>query len=402
MGKKLSLILIVVLVMALTSCNLLTDEWESLNMGVDFKEQFNLRIPTDVLIKRGASFIEIEVTNNDNKYSDNKTLSEYDTYILFEFKNIVVGTYSITINIYDDENNNIGSGTTSTSITKNSTSFIDLNVNISEEKPNSGELEVGVNITMESNSNNRGIFIGINNYFYSNSLTYASSDADILYTSFNQTKNNLSATKLQDIVYKSDIMEEINSTLANTEFLVFSFSGHGVYHDGVSKISMSDIYDGSNNEAIITAIELKNAFSHINNATIFIIIDACQSGDFIRGEDIDNFNQGFIDVFNEASARSSNEYIVITGSSKTGYSYESSWLEHGFLSYILYDGLGGPSMYSSDSSYDRTFNADLNDNGTITFGELYDYAYPLVMELSSDQQMIQYTNGYDNIPIINY
>ena len=404
MSKKVVFILVIIIGFIFVSCAELPNG--IINMPFQFKDSFTLRIPTENLINKGASYITVLLTNNDVDQTYNKQVILSGESAIVSFNDILVGNYTILIKVFDSADQLLGSGSGTTDITSSSPANVTINITIpaEPEEPEVGDITITIGVSTSTNtdpSSKNGLFVGITSYTHNSDLNYADNDADDLEYVINLVHESNSYNKVKGEVYKTDVMNKLDQFNMNADFSIFSFSGHGFYSDYLSKICMSDMYTGRDNECI-SSLELKDKFININGGMVLIIIDACMSGDFIRGNTAELFTKNFVDEFGILTARAPNPYLVIAGCNTTSYSYESSGLQNGMLSFMINDALGGPDMYHPHDPFDGSYNADVNNDRQVTFGELVTYVKPKVMELSSDQQEIQWTAGYDDVVIAVY
>jgi hypothetical protein len=368
------------------------------------KDEFNISMDTKELKERGATKIKFELTNIETNEVITKTENIYEDSIMVSFNDILVGDYNIDIIVYNESNEVIGQGTGNVSITANNISDISININVNEEEEEqTGGVNITINITTNHNvSGKDGVYIGINYYDEQNNLSYADEDA-IDYQIVFEEAGYMGET-LIDVVYKNDILNVLNNVTKNTDKLfIFTFSGHGYYDSstGDSNICMSDYYYGYDDE-YISATELKNELDKLNRP-VLVLIDACQSGEFVRNNNNEErklFYNNFINVFEESNSRGG-EYMVITSSDEIEYSTESGSIMNGTFSMVVTDGLGMPGM-EYWNNFNGSYDADDNNDGIVTFGELANFCYNETLYHSEGGQTPQYTLSNLNFEIINY
>lgn len=377
----------------------------SSNDSNEVKDEFNISINTKELKERGADIIIFELTHTVTGDVINKQENIYGDSLMVSFNDILVGDYDINIEVYDENSILIGQGNGSVTITNDTISDVIINIAIDgeDEEPETGSVNITINITTNHNITGKdGLFIGVNYYENQTNLQYTDEDAIDFQLVFNEA--NYIGEVLVDIVYKNDILNILNNVTTNTDKLfIFTFSGHGYYDSSTneSNICMSDYYYGYDDE-YISANELKNELDKLNRP-VLVLIDACESGEFVRSNnerEKELFYENFIKVFEESNKRGG-EYMVITSSSKLEYSTESGAIMNGTFTMAVTDGLGMPGM-EYWNSFDGSYDADLNSDGIVTFGELATYSYDATLYHSENGQTPQYTTSNSNFEIINY
>jgi DNA-binding beta-propeller fold protein YncE len=164
----------------------------------------------------------------------------------------------------------------------------------------------------------------------------------------------------------SEVNEEIEKFFADRgrdDLLLFYFSGHGIKDkDGLLYFATVNTLFKRPRATSIPS-EFVNAVMESTSARRKIMfLDCCYSGAFSRGmraKADKNINTG--EYFQHGRGS-----VVITASDAVQYSFEGDDLE----------GLGKRSIFTSAIIEGlKTGNADLNNDGQISYEELYDYAY---------------------------
>ncbi|MBP6961297.1 MAG: caspase family protein [Thermotogae bacterium] len=258
----------------------------------------------------------------------------------------------------------------------------------------------------------RALTVGLTTYDDGGNLDAPDNDAQDMAQMLSFLSENYTTTIRTGRVTKSALnallTEYVSGSQAQDVFL-FHYSGHGWYTGGQSNLYMSD---GQS----MSVTELRQKLSAINGTKI-VIIDACESGSFvnlIEGRELTReekrermalFNAQILEVFSEPSRdrgtySSPYEYYVLTGAAIDEYSYEDEYLNNGYLTFFLMDGMGDVGSANPTGAFDYTYNADGYGSGgvvdgQVTFKELYNYARDQVQNYVSiqgdDPQTVQGT-----------
>lgn len=176
------------------------------------------------------------------------------------------------------------------------------------------------------------------------------------------TKENIKAklTALQQRVREDDLF-------------YFYFSGHG--RDGAF---LPYDYNGNYPESsLLHHREIVEAINQINARQKVIIADACHAGSLTGFRDNDKSVERYYDELN----RSAGGIAVITSCQQDEVSVERYGLQQGVFSYYFHEGLRGA--------------ADTNADNIITIQEAYDYAEPLILKYTDNQQRPNLWGQYD-------
>ncbi|HPE69347.1 MAG TPA: caspase family protein, partial [Thermotogota bacterium] len=244
----------------------------------------------------------------------------------------------------------------------------------------------------------RALTVGVSNYSGGGDLDAPPYDSADLNVTLSHLNEGYQTQMLTGYVTKNQILTALDDfagsagTSADDVFL-FHYSGHGFYASGQSFLYLSDDSD-------LSVTELRNALAPINGTKI-VVIDACESGDFVDlsyprwidaslspQERAALFTQNVISVFEQPvpgpkAFNTPVEFYVLTGSRIDEYSNEDSYLNNGWLSFFFMDGLGNVGENNPNASFDYSYNADGygscgNEDGQIQFCEIYQYAHDTV------------------------
>ena len=157
---------------------------------------------------------------------------------------------------------------------------------------------------------------------------------------------------------KQHILKSLKTWLGKAgpkDTVLVYFSGHGAA--GSDGISYWMAYDTPRNavESGIGHYTLNGILRGLRTQRVVLMVDACQSGQGIKGTRGGDGRKGVIDP----SIYQSTGRAVIASSKQNQYSYESSQLKHGIFSYVLMQALSG--------------KGDLDKDGVVTVMEAYQY-----------------------------
>jgi len=236
----------------------------------------------------------------------------------------------------------------------------------------------------------RAITLGLTTYDAGvNNLNYTdddSNDLEIVLSNLNEDyiveKHTGRVTEVQAKDYLDNYILQSN-TFTSSDVLIFHYSGHGGYDSGGSYMYMSD-------GGKFYASELRTKLDLLSGTKI-ILIDACESGNFLNlniskknieydSTELSNqFNNNIIEIFSEniggdrSNYNTPYEYYIMASSSIDEYSSEDFFLKNGYFSFFLFDGLGDVGVNNHNSLFDKTYDADINYNQSITFSVLFNY-----------------------------
>lgn len=264
----------------------------------------------------------------------------------------------------------------------------------------------------------RAITLGLTTYDAGvNNLNYTdddSNDLEIVLSNLNEDyiveKHTGRVTEVQAKDYLDNYILQSN-TFTSSDVLIFHYSGHGGYDSGGSYMYMSD-------GGKFYASELRTKLDLLSGTKI-ILIDACESGNFLNlniskknieydSTELSNqFNNNIIEIFSEniggdrSNYNTPYEYYIMASSSIDEYSSEDFFLKNGYFSFFLFDGLGDVGVNNHNSLFDKTYDADINYNQSITFSELFNYTKQGVLGYCYNQTVQGYPINSDFI-IGNY
>lgn len=222
----------------------------------------------------------------------------------------------------------------------------------------------------------RALIIGNQNYEREEDrLKGAHSDADrmkntLSHNYFGDKNTSFESMGLEKDLRGSEILEAIGHHFSDAkegDVSYFYYSGHG----GKDLMGRSALI-GVDRE-FISVDEIEVALNSIPGKKV-VIIDACNSGGFIRRQTLlggtssveEEFNRGVIETFSKRLGfLNRNQYKVITSASADETAYELRFS----------DGWGGELTrhYTEGLGYNSSFKADLDGNGDVTMREAGDY-----------------------------
>jgi len=220
------------------------------------------------------------------------------------------------------------------------------------------------------------ISIGIDRFTEINwNLNYCVADAIGIYDSFPDVKQQNKFLLTNENAKKAQIEETIElvaNTMKNGDSLILFVATHGFFDkndfyftpndfkfDNVSQNYMGDTGTGISSNWLL---ELLYEKVENNSNNIVLILDTCHSG-----------SMGF-DIRRSYNEETGTGLALLYSCSPLELSWENVNYGggHGLFSYCIIDGLTG--------------KADKDNNGKITFREIFDYTYIKVKELSNDRQ----------------
>ncbi len=245
-----------------------------------------------------------------------------------------------------------------------------------------------------------GLLIGISDYAPSGpvgpDLNYADDDANDMYqvlTTEHGWKNKNIIKLTDSAATKSGIQNAIdgftNKVNPNDLFLLF-FAGHGSYTSDQAPIDETDGLDEyllTHDLERILDDELVTMLEKIESNKIVVIIDACFSGGFFKGSDMETrtvpgpTHERLTDTLNGDLAKPG--YIVLSASDDYEQCMESSTLQNGVFTFYLIQGM-----------LMKPFPADFDKDLKVSAEEVYTYATPKATAFNPDQ----HAQIWDEIP----
>jgi len=188
------------------------------------------------------------------------------------------------------------------------------------------------------------------------------------------------------------------------DLFLLVFSSHGT-NDGTTGYVIP--YDGTDTNSYISGDELKSWLTALRKTgeytNICVIIDSCFSGLFIgkapagRTSKFVRIPGSRLDFKGDNPAKQIQEMpdaVAITAAAGNEESLTAPSLGHSLCMHYLITGLGPGSTIGP---------ADINHDGKITMTELYNYAYPLVVQYASQipwEQHPQFNKGASVVELI--
>jgi len=270
----------------------------------------------------------------------------------------------------------------------------------------------------------RAFCIGVGNYqnfpdaYGNNDLPSPPYNVDRMIDVFNHCKFGTDEVIFSTIVSLKDlnatktaIIDGISSTFSgadDNDISYFYFSGHGIYYEGISYLSPTEVMYTSLLSAYVSTNELESALSAISGRKV-VFIGSCNSGGFIgKGkreitiskEELVFFNDEIINAFSQAQSKgllTTNQYKVLTSCHSSQLSIES--LSHpidgdpfAWFDAVLCEGCGY-------NTYSHPYIADNDVNNQVSLSEAYSYIKSVLEPLDQDVQI--YPNG-SNFTIVEY
>jgi formylglycine-generating enzyme required for sulfatase activity len=214
------------------------------------------------------------------------------------------------------------------------------------------------------------LLVGVNDYVNFRDLEYAGADASALgealvLSGFDPERVFLLNDESKEARYrpfKKNIEKQLDIVLkvaGPDDLVIVSFSGHGIHIDGKSYFCPSEADDESPAETMIAVDDIYKKFESCSATLKLMVVDACRDDprppsrkSATPDADLKNFGG--------ALQRPPDGLVVLSSCGPGQKSYEDEELKHGVFMYYVLQGLSG--------------EADGNRNGSITLGELYDYA----------------------------
>jgi uncharacterized caspase-like protein len=235
------------------------------------------------------------------------------------------------------------------------------------------------------------ILIGISDYSPIGSggpdLNYADDDANDMYqvltTEHGWKKENIiklidsAATK---VGIQNGVDDFSNKVKPDDLFLLF-YAGHGSYTPDQAPIDETDGFDEyllTHDLENILDDELATMLEKIHSNKIVVIIDACFSGGYFKGVDMQTRTvpgpplERLIDALNGDLAKEG--YIILSASDEDETCVESSTLQNGVFTFYLIEGMLG-----------KPFSADFDKDLKVSAEEAYTYAAPKATTFNPNQ-----------------
>ncbi len=238
-------------------------------------------------------------------------------------------------------------------------------------------------------NSHKSLLIGINDYDSASDLQLTDNDASDMKTALEATIFGYESHLLVNRIVKKDIEQALANLQGLNEKSVFTFfyAGHGGFANNESYLYLSDGYR-------LYMSELRTMLQQLPGKKV-VLIDACNSGNFtdlVVGRDLqkaikqvnEQFNASVINAFSHTTRNEEPEFYVMTGSNIHQSSWENATLRNGVFSFFLLDGIGDVGVDNPQDLFDYTFDADVNEDGKVTFSEAYQYAAPRVEQFVHD------------------
>jgi uncharacterized caspase-like protein len=169
---------------------------------------------------------------------------------------------------------------------------------------------------------------------------------------------------------------------SSNDLFLFYFAGHGSYTPDQPPIDEADGFDEyilTHDQEKILDDELVNMLEILDAKKIVVIIDACFSGGFFKGSDMQARTvpgpepRELIDTLNGDLAKQG--YIVLSASDDDEICAESAILQNGVFTFYLVEGM----------SKTNSFPADLDNDDKVSAEEAYTYAAPKATNFNPNQ-----------------
>ncbi len=228
------------------------------------------------------------------------------------------------------------------------------------------------------------LVIGVNRYVDERwNLRYANADAELFAAELTARQRGLGDVARVDVTRLEDAEAthaNILSALARLgqagpeDTVIVYYAGHGVARDARYFLLPHDFEVSAEGELrnAVSDDELEEAFERVNAARVLFVLDSCNSGQVLEGEER---RRGPMNARGLAQLAYEKGMFVLAASQGYQAANEARELGHGFLTYSLVaEGL-------------RTGVADrLPADGRVTVEELFDFASSRVPELQMKQQ----------------
>jgi hypothetical protein len=181
----------------------------------------------------------------------------------------------------------------------------------------------------------------------------------------------------------SALAERVERTLTErhpSDLVLLHFSGHGLKDDaGELHLAATNTVPGLLGSTAVDAAWVSRVMQRSRAQRVVLLLDCCYGGAFERG--LIRRAGSDIDVGDQFSQRQLGEgrgRVVITASTAMEYAFEDAELADGASVH--------PSVFTS-ALVDgiRTGEADRNQDGQVSLGELYDFVYDRVRERTPNQ-----------------
>lgn len=228
------------------------------------------------------------------------------------------------------------------------------------------------------------MIVGVSTYDHLPALKYADDDAYQVYAFLKSPEGGaLPDEQIRLVIDESATIPNILSQMQalfykadENDVILMFYSGHGL--DG-SFVPID--YNGRND--LLDHAKLKEVFEKSNARHKICIADACYSGSLAVDKKINaEFMQAFYSEFDGTDPG----MAFLLSSKDKEVSLEDRGLKQGIFSHFLIRGIKG--------------EADFNDNGIVTIGELHKYLYESVSRYTAGQQTPVLSGTFDeNMPL---
>ena len=234
--------------------------------------------------------------------------------------------------------------------------------------------DVGVRHVQAAQPQQRwALLIGIDDYTHAKDLKYCVADQQALKDSlvrsgFDERQVTLLRDKASDAKYlpfKSNIEKQITllcDLAERGDFVVISFSGHGVHSGKTSYLCPADA-KLDDQDSLISLDWIYERLQKSKADLKVVIVDACRnvppelgSTRSLTGAELKDGSRAFV----QATERLPDGLILLNSCSEGEFSQEDEQFGHGVFTHFLLEGLQG--------------KADENKNGKVTLGELTSFA----------------------------
>jgi len=236
-----------------------------------------------------------------------------------------------------------------------------------------------------------GLLIGISDYAPSGpsglDLSCADDDANDIYqvlTTEHGWKKENTIKIIDSAATKAGIqnaIDDLSNKVDSDDLFLLFFAGHGSYISDQAPIDEADGFDEyilTHDRETILDDELVTMLDKIESNKIVVIIDACFSGGFFKGSDMqartvpDRTRESLTDALNGDLAKQG--YIVLSASDDDELCMESSTLQNGVFTFYLIQGM-----------LTKPFPADFDKDLKVSAEEAYTYAGPKATAFNPNQ-----------------
>jgi len=192
------------------------------------------------------------------------------------------------------------------------------------------------------------MIIGVENYYYQNSLRHAKDDAILFYETMSITHPGMDAE--WNVLLDRDATPEkvvahfiryINIIKEDDTF-VFYYSGHGL-NEGIY------VADDFGKSGLLLYSDLKLAIKLINAKNKLLFLDSCNSGAIVK-ESVKQYENEKFRPYSRSrkSQKSGVNVMLFLGSGVEENSVESSAVGHGIFTFFLCYGMAGGADFNKD------------------------------------------------------